>query len=553
MGIRSASGRKWGLAGGLAALLLAGAGAAPVQAPGAHADDGLALVPRDAQAFVTVRVAVVVKSPLGKKLLARLPAEAREEIGALEKKLGLKLADIERATLVLDDLDTVKAWVVVQSSKALDRKRVLGAFHSPEEVEHWGKKYYRSGNVALFFKGDRVLVFGSEEGVERCMDPPRRPKGTPLTEALIEAQRDSGDLVIGFNLPAKAVRVLRKELERGKTEGGARMLPLLEPVRGWLTASVRTGSHCEVSLDFPDRAKAKNAARSMEWLLDEARHRVGPLAKELRAAGVADASRLAGGCLKELDQIKPARRESSFTFDWKSEGDSALLGTEMLRLNAGRLLRLKADRVRQVVERARATHNLHVVCASIVDFADAHQGKMPTAAIYSKAGKPLLSWRVAVLPYLGKEGAALYKQFKLDEPWDSAHNKHLLSKMPKVFELPGAKVDPTKGQTFFQVFTGPNTAFNGNKPATYPPSFPDSTTQTVLVVTAAKPVPWTAPQDLPYSDKMSPNTQLGFFFGGQTFVAMGDTTVHMVQKQVSEKTLRAAITPAGNDVLSDDW
>ena len=57
---------------------------------------------------------------------------------------------------------------------------------------------------------------------------------------------------------------------------------------------------------------------------------------------------------------------------------------------------------------------------------------MPPPAIYSKDGKPLLSWRVAVLPYI--EQGPLYNQFKLDEPWDSAHNKKLLALMPKLYE-----------------------------------------------------------------------------------------------------------------------
>ena len=47
----------------------------------------------------------------------------------------------------------------------------------------------------------------------------------------------------------------------------------------------------------------------------------------------------------------------------------------------------------------------------------------PRQAIYSKDGKPFLSWRVALLPYL--EQIPLYNKFKLDEPWDSPHNKAL--------------------------------------------------------------------------------------------------------------------------------
>src|SRR5262249_18051136 len=59
-----------------------------------------------------------------------------------------------------------------------------------------------------------------------------------------------------------------------------------------------------------------------------------------------------------------------------------------------------------------------------------------------------LSWRVQVLPHLGPEGTALYKEFKLTEPWDSEHNKELIEKMPAVFASPG-KAAP-KGHTFLR-------------------------------------------------------------------------------------------------------
>src|SRR5947209_11024222 len=64
---------------------------------------------------------------------------------------------------------------------------------------------------------------------------------------------------------------------------------------------------------------------------------------------------------------------------------------------------------------------------------------------------PLLSWRVAILPYI--EEQALYQQFHLDEPWDSAHNKTLLAKMPKLYApVRGKTKEP--GMTYYQVFTG---------------------------------------------------------------------------------------------------
>ena len=60
----------------------------------------------------------------------------------------------------------------------------------------------------------------------------------------------------------------------------------------------------------------------------------------------------------------------------------------------------------------------------------------PPAYSTNQDGKPLLSWRVLILPYIGNDD--LYREFHLDEPWDSVHNKTLLSKMPDVYKAPGS-------------------------------------------------------------------------------------------------------------------
>src|SRR4051794_10739862 len=62
---------------------------------------------------------------------------------------------------------------------------------------------------------------------------------------------------------------------------------------------------------------------------------------------------------------------------------------------------------------------------------NADQGRLPPARVYDKDGRPLYSWRVLILPYLGEK--KLYEEFRLDEPWDGPHNKKLLAKMPEVF------------------------------------------------------------------------------------------------------------------------
>jgi hypothetical protein len=54
----------------------------------------------------------------------------------------------------------------------------------------------------------------------------------------------------------------------------------------------------------------------------------------------------------------------------------------------------------------RAFHEYHRV-----------QGHFPAPALPDRDGKPLLSWRVALLPQLGYQ--SLYERFHLDEPWDT--------------------------------------------------------------------------------------------------------------------------------------
>src|SRR5262249_46508298 len=73
------------------------------------------------------------------------------------------------------------------------------------------------------------------------------------------------------------------------------------------------------------------------------------------------------------------------------------------------LAKARRQSINNLKEIALAMHNRH----------DTY-GFLPASAIYSKNGKPLLSWRVELLPFLDQQ--ELYRQFHLDEPWDSEHN-----------------------------------------------------------------------------------------------------------------------------------
>lgn len=175
---------------------------------------------------------------------------------------------------------------------------------------------------------------------------------------------------------------------------------------------------------------------------------------------------------------------------------------------------------------------------------------MPAHAIYSKDGKtPLLSWRVAILPFV--EQNALYQQFKLDEPWDSPHNKKLIPMMPKLYAPTVEVKGLQEGMTFYQVVTGWNTAFNGPKGIGFQ-QITDGTSNTIMIVEASDPVIWTKPADvvMPRNSRMAP--KLGGLLGDIMVVGYFDGSVRIMNRNTPPRTMRALITPNGGEVIGPD-
>lgn len=109
------------------------------------------------------------------------------------------------------------------------------------------------------------------------------------------------------------------------------------------------------------------------------------------------------------------------------------------------------------------------------------------------AGTPLLSWRVAILPFVEQQG--LYQQFKLNEPWDSEHNKALLGQMPDLFKVGGEPKGEAK--TAFQGLAGAGALFEPGK-ALRMSDVSDGLSNTLAVLVAGPAVEWTKPADLEF-------------------------------------------------------
>ena len=216
----------------------------------------------------------------------------------------------------------------------------------------------------------------------------------------------------------------------------------------------------------------------------------------------------------------------------------------------------RVAKVKQAGPRTVAMNSLRQITIAMHGYADANENRLPPAAIYNKDGQPLLSWRVLLLPYLGE--THLYKQFHLDEAWDSPHNFPLVERMPTVYAPPsGLAVQAPPNTTFYQVFVGKGTAFEGRQGLLLN-DFLDGLSNTILVAEAGTAVAWSKPTDLPYAAD-APLPPLGGIFthpkqGGRPFFAiMADGNVLLVGPEVSEQTLRAAITRNDGKPLGPDW
>ncbi|MDX1947797.1 MAG: DUF1559 domain-containing protein [Pirellulaceae bacterium] len=231
-------------------------------------------------------------------------------------------------------------------------------------------------------------------------------------------------------------------------------------------------------------------------------------------------------------------------------GASAPLAVAML------LPALQASR--EAARRSQGSNNLRQQLLALHNFHDTFN-RFPAAYQTDGDGKPLLSWRVALLPFI--EEKALFDQFRLDEPWDSEHNKKLIPRMPRTFLAPGSRAAP--GMTTYLgvggkagVLGAPRIPAKPDRPATGLPNgigmaqVVDGTSNTIAIVEASdeaaviwtKPEEWVPDQENPLKGLIGlrPNGfSAGFVDGHVQFIARG----------IDLQMLRALFTRDGGEVV----
>jgi hypothetical protein len=146
---------------------------------------------------------------------------------------------------------------------------------------------------------------------------------------------------------------------------------------------------------------------------------------------------------------------------------------------------------REAARRAQCTNNLKEIGKGIQRYYEA-KGVFPPAFIADKDGKPMHSWRVLILPYLGKE--KLFAEYRMDEPWDSPHNAALASRMPVVYSCPShGLIVPT---TDFAMLVGPHAISDGPTSRRKEEIRGDLSNKIFVAEAASAGIHWMSPCDL---------------------------------------------------------
>ncbi len=251
-----------------------------------------------------------------------------------------------------------------------------------------------------------------------------------------------------------------------------------------------------------------------------------------------------------MREVLPDFEKMAALIQPRVEDDHVIVSVEGDRGAA--VMRPLLRRAVELAGRRESADHLQRLALALHHYADAHHGTMPAVANFDTQGKPLLSWRVHLLPYLGEE--SLYKEFHLDEPWDSENNKKLVARMPAVFRGPSPPLNDA-GKTVFLAPVGKDVAFTGTASGRHlPRDFPDGTSNTILLVQAdaAHAVEWTRPEDLRI-DPANPHAGLARAMGHFLVVMADAQVVRPVKATVSKETLWAAFTANGGEVLGSDW
>jgi hypothetical protein len=392
---------------------------------------------------------------------------------------------------------------------------------------------------------DKTLVIALPNYLESILTADRGSGPLPSLIALTPAEHGISILMV-----MDSVRQVVSQAVSGQAKVLPRQFLPLAQLPQW-TESVRANfqftnrsAKLEVTMTFIDDELAVKAEEIINAAIGDARDLAPDLAKRTMPRNAADELRAAID--KYIDRVVTLAFETIAVK--RTERNVVTTVASELGITGGIVISNvlpSMDRlIRSLSRQLDGTNNFRQVMLALHNYHDAYN-RLPPPAITDADGKPLLSWRVAILPFI--EEQALYEQFRLNEPWDSEHNLPLSKRLPKVYATAGLRLPI--GHTAVHAVVGDQIGMRPSEKTAFR-DFLDGLSNTILIVesTADSAVPWTKPTDV----EIDLEDPLAKFVGSpkKSFqVGMGDGSIQRLADEIDPEKFKAMLTRAGGEII----
>lgn len=467
-------------------------------------------------------------APGSEKLLAPAVEKTRPEVkrlidlGAKDFYLLISLADLQRPVRVFSFKDGADVQALHEAVRP-----------QPSEVVE---------------RVNNMLALGDKRMVEQIKAQTQRTWARPELARAFAAAGDS-PLQLLLLPTADNRRVIEELLPELPAEVGGGSSKVLSRGVMWAAAAIDLAPQPQFKLVIQSQDPAAAAALRDKWL-----------AVLKLIGGNPRVAKASPQFANAADHLAPTIKGDRLNLAVDARGPAARLLSELVA-NSVAAAQAKASA-------SETRRNLMQIGLAFQNYYDVHKS-FPAAASYDANGKPLLSWRVHILPSLDQR--KLYDEFHLDEPWDSEHNRQLIERMPAVFRSSNLSPD-APGKTCFvgvasedkaaagrgnapgakQGKLEPGTVFQGREGAKFQ-GIIDGTSNTILVIESdpQHAVVWTQPDDLPF-DPARPTTGFGFDSDGGVGAVFCDGHWARLKQSLDPETWRRLLLRNDGQQVSTD-
>jgi hypothetical protein len=202
----------------------------------------------------------------------------------------------------------------------------------------------------------------------------------------------------------------------------------------------------------------------------------------------------------------------------------------------------------------QSSSNMRQIVKALNSYRFEH-GRYPDPIVRDASGKPLYSWRVTLLPYLGYN--ALFASFQKDQPWDSPANISLVDRMPSIYSSPSMDRIGLGQYANYAYVIGKGTLFPTGR-SLDPNSIYDLDQNTVILVeTADNGMAWSEPWDIDVTSGLKIGKKGGIEAGGNfdqlALMATIDEVILKVEESVSASELQTLFSPSDMDSVASDY